>query len=94
MTQKSLPPVENLASTHRLLEVSPYANRHLRIVFAAIFLSKLGTITAKSLGTLAILFRLLINTPLSPSNQCWFMEDIHAAHISIYLQITLMDVSF
>ena len=35
----------------------------------------------------------LISTPLSPSKQCWFMEDIHAAHTSIYLQITLMEVS-
>ena len=35
----------------------------------------------------------LINTPLSPSKQCWFMEDIHAAHTSIYQQITIMDIS-
>ena len=35
----------------------------------------------------------LINTPLSPSEQCWFMEDIHAAHTSIYVEITLIDVS-
>ena len=35
----------------------------------------------------------LINTPLPPSEQCWFMEDIHAAHTSIYVEITLIDVS-
>ena len=35
----------------------------------------------------------LINTALFPSEQCWFMEDIHAAHTSIYVEITLIDVS-
>ena len=52
-----------------------------------------GTICAKSLGTLAVLSSCLINTPLSPSKQCWFMDDIHAAHTSIYLQISFMGVS-
>ena len=35
----------------------------------------------------------LINIHLSPSKQCRFMEDIHAAHTSFYLQITLVNVS-
>ena len=43
----------------------------------------------KVLGNLQYFLDCLI--PLSPSKQCWFMEDIHAAHMSIYLHLTLMD---
>ena len=43
----------------------------------------------KVLEHLQYLLDHLINTPLSPSEQCWFMEDIHAAHTSIYVEITL-----
>ena len=35
----------------------------------------------------------LNNIPLSPSKQCWSMQDIYAALESIYLQVTLIGVS-
>ena len=34
-----------------------------------------------------------ITSPLSPSKQCWFMQDINAALESIYLKTTLIDAS-
>ena len=48
----------------------------------------------KVLGNLQHLLDCLINSPLSSSKLCWFIQDIHAAHKLIYLQITLMDVTF
>ena len=68
-------------------------NKHAPLITKKVKGKPAPTISAKSLGTLAVLLDCLINIPLSPSKQCWFMEDINAAHSSFYLQITLVDVT-
>ena len=70
-------------------------NKNFLQVYMQLFILSLGHIQSlpKVLEHLQYFLDHLINTPLSPSEQCWFMEDIHAAHTSIYVEITLIDVS-
>ena len=47
----------------------------------------------KVLEHLKLFLDRLYSIPLSPSIQCWFAQDIHAALESIYLKINLIDAS-